>query len=509
MPASKLSLLLPNACATACSSLESPSARAGCQPSETATTNAAINVKTCKYRRSLHFMICLLTKCGAVRPRDVLRFSSLPCLPSTNPISEQLRGGCSDRRCGHVEPSFFGNEEAGARAGGRADRAFQRVTIRILLPHDVDPPLSADDVEALALRVEENVVGVFPDRLLGHDLSRIDVVYEQHRGLACSDEQPPARLIERHWIIGIRPGNAPSRDNQAFLAIHHRDVVRRRHVDEDPRPARLQLEGFRMSGKPDIARRVTGRGIERAQRALSVSDVHLTRAGVVADVVGIIKPLDALDARERSPVQDIDAVGAAVRDIDAIELGQIENPLRLAESGDASFAATRPYVDDFQRVIAEGGDEKPLLLQVNPEVVDAPLHGRQAYGRSRLEHICRLRPGGQNKRQEWYQNQLALRFHFVAPFSAQCQSQSQPQLPDGLVSVVSPANTDIERKTVPEAPDCADEPRGGPRAAERLLAEHFGDRAHRPGMRAFEDGAQEKVGLVLARPRESRIEMNR
>ncbi len=264
-----------------------------------------------------------------------------------------------------------------------------------------------------------------------------------------------------------------------------------------------------MSGKPDIARRVTGRGIERAQRALSVSDVHLTRAGVVADVVGIIKPLDALDARERSPVQDIDAVGAAVRDIDATELGQIENPLRLAESGDASFAATRPYVDDFQRVIAEGGDEKPLLLQVNPEVVDAPLHGRQAYGRSRLEHICRLRPGGQNKRQEWYQNQLAFRFHFVAPFSAQCQSQSQPQLPDGLVSVVSPANTDIERKTVPEAPDCADEPRGGPRAAGRLLAEHFGDRAHRPGMRAFEDGAQEKVGLVLARPRESRIEMHR
>src|SRR6266705_1480444 len=340
MPASKLSLLLPNACATAWSSLESPSARAGCQPSEPATTNAAINGKTCKYRRSLYSMICLLIKCGAVRPRDVLRFSSLPWLLSTKPISKQLGGRCPDRRCGHVEPPFFGNEEPGARPGSRADHAYQRVTIRILLPHDVDPPLSADDVEALALRVEKDIVRVFPDRLLRHDLSGIDVIHEQHRGLACSDEQPPARLVERHRIVRLSAGNVPSRDDRAFRAIHHRDAARRRHVDEDPRPARLQLERFRMSGKPDIARRAACRGIERAQRAVSVPDVHLARAGVIADVVGVIESLDALDARERTPVQDIDAVGAAVRDIDAIELGQVEDPLRLAESFYASFPVT-------------------------------------------------------------------------------------------------------------------------------------------------------------------------
>src|SRR6266581_7402039 len=142
-------------------------------------------------------------------------------------------------------------------------------------------------------------------------------------------------------------------------------------------------------------------------------------------------------------------------------------------------------------------------------MVDAPLHGRQSYGCRRFEHICSLQPGGQDKRQEWYQNQLAFRFHVVAPFSAECPGQSQAQLPDSLVSVVSPANADIERETVPEAPDRTDEPRGDPRAAGGLLAEHFGDRAHRPGIRAFEDGAQEKVGLVLARPRERGIEMNR
>ena len=154
-----------------------------------------------------------------------------------------------------------------------------------------------------------------------------------------------------------------------------------------------------MSGKSNIAGRVDGRGVECAQRALSVSDVHLARACVIADVVGIVKPLDAFDARERRPVQDIDAVGAAVRDKDAIELGQVKDSLWLAESAEASFPPARLHVDDFQRVIAQCGDEEPLLFQVNPEMVDAPLHGRQVYGCWRLDHFCRLQPGGQNKRQ--------------------------------------------------------------------------------------------------------------
>src|SRR5438309_4960426 len=264
-----------------------------------------------------------------------------------------------------------------------------------------------------------------------------------------------------------------------------------------------------MSGKPEIVRKAACRGIECAQRAVSVPDVHRPRAGVITDVVGVIQSLDALDARERSPVEDIDAAGAAVRDIDAIEFGQIENPLRLAESIEAPLQPTRLHVADLQRIAAKGGDEEPLLLQVNPEMVDSPLHGRQGYGRCRLGQTCRLQPGGQDKGQEWYQNQLAFCFHVVAPFSAECPGQSQAQLPDGLVSVVSPANADIERKTVPEAPDRTDEPRGDSRAAGGLLAEHFGDRAHDPGIRAFEDGAQEKVGLVLACPRERRIEMHR
>src|SRR2546427_4470054 len=65
-------------------------------------------------------------------------------------------------------------------------------------------------------------------------------------------------------------------------------------------------------------------------RSVSVPDVHLARAGVIADVVGVIQSLDALDARERSPVEDIDAVGAAVRDRKSTRLNSSHSQISYA-----------------------------------------------------------------------------------------------------------------------------------------------------------------------------------
>src|SRR4051812_6622506 len=55
--------------------------------------------------------------------------------------------------------------------------------------------------------------------------------------------------------------------------------------------------------------------------------------------------------------------------------------------------------------------------------------------------------------------------------SGKSPGQSQAQLANGLVSVVRPANSDIERQTVADAPDRADERRRRPGAPGRLLAE--------------------------------------
>src|SRR5882762_5251342 len=200
------------------------------------------------------------TKVEIINAKGFLKgqFLLVSDLVSTKPISKQLRRRCPDCRGGHVEASLFGNEEPGARAGCRADRAFQRIMIRIVPAHDVDPPLPADDVEALALRVEEDIVRILPDRLLRHDLSRIDVVHEQHRRPACSDEQPSARLVERHRIIGFRAGNAPRCGGGSCETDGCRNLGRSRRG--------IQLsDGARRAGQKAVRRGAQARGAARVR----------------------------------------------------------------------------------------------------------------------------------------------------------------------------------------------------------------------------------------------------
>src|SRR4051794_40610271 len=65
------------------------------------------------------------------------------------------------------------------------------------------------------------------------------------------------------------------------------------------------------------------------------------------------------------------------------------------------------------------------------------------------------------------------------------------------------------RKAVAHAPDRADEERIGTRAVTRPIGKDFRYRSHRPGEWPLEDRAEKEIGLVLARTRQQRIEMNR
>ena len=67
-----------------------------------------------------------------------------------------------------------------------------------------------------------------------------------------------------------------------------------------------------MTGEADLSARLCALGIQEAQCTLSVSHDDLAGGGVVAHVVRIVELLDALNRRQRSRVENIDAVGAAV-----------------------------------------------------------------------------------------------------------------------------------------------------------------------------------------------------
>src|SRR5258706_1849314 len=85
--------------------------------------------------------------------------------------------------------------------------------------------------------------------------------------------------------------------------------------------------------------------------------------------------------------------------------------------------------------------------------------------------------------------------------------QSEPQLANRFTAGVRRANSDVERQVVARPPDGADKPRQEPGASGRLLAEHFGDRTHGPGVGAFEDRAKEHIRFMLAVDRKGAVEV--
>src|SRR5207237_7202438 len=66
----------------------------------------------------------------------------------------------------------------------------------------------------------------------------------------------------------------------------------------------------------------------------------------------------------------------------------------------------------------------------------------------------------------------------------------------------------VERKTFAHTPDRADEERVNTRTVARALGEDLRHRANGPGERAFHNGAEENVRLVLARTRKDAVQVD-
>ena len=62
-----------------------------------------------------------------------------------------------------------------------------------------------------------------------------------------------------------------------------------RDIDEDACAVLLELKRFRVSAKPHIPESLSGRGIDQAERAVSVARVQLFGERIIADVIGIVR----------------------------------------------------------------------------------------------------------------------------------------------------------------------------------------------------------------------------
>ena len=143
------------------------------------------------------------------------------------------------------------------------------------------------------------------------------------------------------------------------------------HVDEDPRPAALELKGLGMAGQADLSRRLAGRRVDQGEHAVAVADHHAAGLGVEADVVGIGAELDGLERREFGALEAMDRSIAAVGDEDRIGGGIIGNALRLIELADPAQHFACSKIHDAQAIVAELGDEQSLAGEVDREMIDA------------------------------------------------------------------------------------------------------------------------------------------
>jgi hypothetical protein len=147
--------------------------------------------------------------------------------------------------------------------------------------------------------------------------------------------------------------------------------MRVRHVDEDPVPALLDLEGLGMAGQADLGRRLAGGCIDQGKGAVAVADHHAAGLGVEADVVGVGAKLDRLERRELGAREAVNQAIAAVRNVDRIGGRIIGDALRLIEFADPAQELACGKIHHAQAIVAQLRDEQPVPGEVDRQVVDA------------------------------------------------------------------------------------------------------------------------------------------
>src|SRR2546421_780522 len=77
-----------------------------------------------------------------------------------------------------------------------------------------------------------------------------------------------------------------------------------------------------------------------------------------------------------------------------LDVGGIEDALRLAEAGDTAQPLARSEIDHFHGIVLEGGDKQPMAFEVNGEMVQPSGDFRQRDRLHEPQRLGTLRDGG-------------------------------------------------------------------------------------------------------------------
>jgi hypothetical protein len=174
-------------------------------------------------------------------------------------------------------------------------------------------------------------------------------------------------------------GERPFRGDGASAAVDYADVRtggRFGHIDEHALAAGLELERFGMGAKHDIADGGSERRADDAKRTLAIADPDLFHFRVKADVIGIAA-VEIVRAQDGvgGCVEGGDAAVGGIGDVEALAFRPEQDALRLFQTGEGVDDLAGIGVDDFDGVIAEGGEEEAVSGGVGGHVVEAAFEG--------------------------------------------------------------------------------------------------------------------------------------
>src|SRR5215208_1674149 len=126
-----------------------------------------------------------------------------------------------------------------------------------------------------------------------------------------------------------------------------------------------------MTGKFDVVGFLPCVQVDDRERAVTVPNKHrLFSFGFQTDVIGVVQVRNRCYELVILPGKNFEETVSTARDAYLFFIRQINDTLGLSRPSDGRDALFVEYADDFYGVVAERGDEKSLLFQVNREVIE-------------------------------------------------------------------------------------------------------------------------------------------
>src|ERR1700730_6493620 len=107
-----------------------------------------------------------------------------------------------------------------------------------------------------------------------------------------------------------------------------------------------------------------------------ISNDHTLPAGVIANVVGVVRQLRGRDNLKRCPIVDLRDAVKSTSDEELIVGSVVEYPLWLTQICNGAQEMSGFQINHLERVIVNGGHEQTLAFHVHAQVIDASFDTR-------------------------------------------------------------------------------------------------------------------------------------